>query len=437
MMANRFLGLSFVLVLMLCMGAAHSARAQDCRMEYEQIVTLGEPRAGSYNIWDSVYGELGQDERFAYALARPEWKTVVTGEVKHHESGEVRLIFERLDHRGRPEWEKSYAVDSLDKAVKVLEDGEGFLVLANLSVKQPKGQDIGKLWFGRFDENGELTAQKTIGDRKGSLEGMDILPNPGGAGFILAASFSNMADQGHARMYVLNSKLDVVNHRAYVTGTQNRLEKFVPVKDGQIAAAGYAYGADGRKNGWVVMLDRDYSIVWQRQYPRGKGAGFQAILPYRENHLVVAGQADPVTPGSKASWLMMLERDNGNILWQRYLTDALDNDARDMLVDENNLISLLVSGKALPETEQKDFVRLLTVNGYGMLLGGDSYFNANGAEAYMMLTGPKRERILAGRSDVIENIENAETGEITKAQSMDGWVVVGVKAQQYVDPCAE
>jgi hypothetical protein len=422
------------------------ALAQNCRTEYELIFNLSEPEYGAYNIWDTVYGAQGLQERFVSGLSEGPNSTVVAGERFDKPDGDVKLILSDFDKRGRPSWEQEHTIEGLRSVLKILPADKGYVVFANMQRAKKKAA----VWAGFFDAQGQLLSKKLIENSAGDLIAHDVIVTK--AGFMLATTLENVADAApHGVLYSLNSRAATLWERAYMPGLENALLGLTVLEEGDVIATGYIYGEDGRKNGWVVRLDPGGSPVWQRSYPRGRGASLSFARGFLSNFLVLAGDALPGGgKGNPAAWLMLVDATDGDIGWQRYYTGDMSYTARGMIAGKDGIISLLIDGEPLPATDpsadaaaekeepgRQDYVRLLTINPRGFLFVSDEFFNAEGSDAWQLVPGPEGSRIIVGATDMVYQDEAQEAKDPLVKKSLDGWVAVAIAAEPYKDPCVQ
>ena len=464
-MAKRFFPIHLILTLVAGFTAPAMAQDSACAMDYELIFELRTAELGSYNVWDAVSGLQDREENFKSGLTPDSGNTVVAGERMTFEDGPRELVLTEIDRRGRIAWEKAHTIKDLTTVIKILPAKDGYVVLGNKTVK-----NIQSIWLGFFDAQGALKSEQSIRDGKASLQAHDmIVARDVSKGYVLAASFEGRGAQKdiHSVIYALNRKGQVVSDKAYAPGPENRILGLDPTGKDQVLATGYIYGEDGRKAGWIMKLDNDGAINWQRQYPRGRGAELAGGADMLGKFIAVIGTAEAATRGGgHAGWLMVVGAANGDIGWQRYYTGDHKYEARDVAVSREGLISVMLQGTALrspakkaatppPESEKlkdpdEDFVRLLTVNPRGGVFISDEYFNGEGAQAWQMILGPVGERILIGASKMVYQVENPVMGpppqpvpgqkpvaEPEEVRTTDGWVAAAAASEPYEDPCIQ
>ncbi len=438
-MQSKNIFIFFILTVVFSGPLAAPATAQKCDPDYEVIIKLRKPEIGSYNLWDAIYGEKTKTERFASGVTNAAGNVVVAGERSPHEGGERVIILAEFDRRGRVVWERESQIKNLEKITVFLRSESGYIVVAD----RKEGERKHQIWLGFFDQAGALVKEKTIRDKDFDLFSHDMIISNEGKGYLLAASARGRGYESlsYAILYKLNSRGHVTSDKAYLPGLENRILGLAP-QDGKFyIATGYTRMDDGRKAGWALKLNEKGAILWQRQYPRGLSAKIKASADYTytKPYFVAVGDAEPSDRKNKAGWVMMLNGDNGDIGWQRYYTGDFDFHGRDILTHSDGQISVLLDGENPPRQDNLEYARVLTLSPRGVVLLSDTYFNGKGAGAYRMFLGPNQERILAGHSDVLYQVENMDDpqGEAYVENSREGWVVAGSPAEPYDDPCVQ
>ena len=144
---------------------------------------------------------------------------------------------------------------------------------------------------------------------------------------------------------------------------------------------------------------------------------------------------------NRAAWVMMVQADSADVAWQRYYHDDynLGGVALDVLDDTQLVVA--INGRDSEKADDMDYTRVLYLNGRGVILHADSYFNAEGAQARGMLTGSKNEKLIFGRSLVEYQVEkeiiDGTEDPLDAIQSYQGWIVSGAPAETYQDPCVQ
>lgn len=439
----------------MCFMPPAYAEPVNCTVDKEVIVKMRAPNFGDSGMWKVHFGLDEQDERFVSGLALPEWETLVIGESvgkdEYEEKGDQLarrpdLIMVRLNHRGRTIWSKTHKIENLQQVVKVLPYEGGFLVFGNVAPPEKPAH----IWMGKFDQKGELLSEAPLEENQANVWVVDAAlydenhpDNKQKSALVLAVQYKHTKTNfpRHARIYMLDKELRMQSHRAFVTGTENIIKSVtVASEQNMILATGYAIGSDDRYNGWILNLGSGGNIRWQRQFPRGAGSQLNTVAPYYNNTLLAAGTAVPLTDAPHAGWLMRIDTNSGEALWQRYFTGALNYTAQDIRVNKDGVISMMMNATPTKNAPHVDFVRMLNVSSNGYLLRHDAYYSGEGARSFQLLAGSRGEHIIVGDAIVPFLKDNPDPNAAPDNlkipdRSREGWVIVGRKAQQYNDPC--
>lgn len=424
--------------------------AEDCAAIPEAIVKMNEPEYASNAVWDAVYGEQTGQERFAGGVILESGYVLAVGERFAYESESADVIVAQIDPFGRVVQEVVQKVPNLRAVNKVVGRKTGFVAVGRM--REDKGS--AKAWIGFFDFGGTLMHSKVIDGGKFSIDPRDIVPMQNGEGYLLAAAAQDRVGAQSSHLYKLDANGNVMEKKTFAPGVDNTILSLSPVGADYFMGTGYMRGDDGRKTGWLVLYNKDAEIIWQRQYPRGKESILNRAIKLSGGYVVVAGESQPAGGGNRAAWVMLVHRDSGDIVWQRYYTGKIDFSARDILVSKN-VFSVLLDGMTPEKTEEPSYIRILTLNPRARVLSNEKYENGEGVHAYRILPTPSGERIVLGSTDMSyrvkpaapvdpeavgpfkapEPVPEAKEEEVLQ-RSMDGWAIATVHAPSYDDPCA-
>lgn len=429
-MRNKVLCLLLMTAFAVFYGMQSSVAQEACAGVAETITKLKAPRMGSYSIRSFTDGDYTMDEMFTTGLPQPEWGTIMAGIVREKDGTNKKLLLARFDYRGRHIWRHIHEIEGLTDIIKIIPQEDHFIVLGD--VKPAKSKE--RVFLGVFDGEGNLLREKLIIHDKTGLQARDIVFDEQRKRYTVAAQTTTNIK--HPVFYTLSEKLNVLGRKAFMIGTENGIENMTLTPEGDVLAVGYAVNGYGRSDGWVMRLDRDHNMMWQRPYTRGRGAALQTVETLNARQAIVGGYADARDDTGRAAWVMVLETGTGNITWQRYYTDAHNVEVRDVLVHEGKRLSVLLSDQIKPDLlDSTTYIRLLTLNEQGLVLGYNDYLNGEGVEAAQMFSDTKGQRVMVGRTVMSEQIENAETQETQTMRSLNGWVVIGDRPGKFIDPC--
>jgi len=434
-MLNRYFTSSAAIALIACLCASTSlkptkAHAQQCDAPYETITRLHHPEPGAFMVWNTVYGEEGREEAFSSAVAKEGGHILAVGEVYQTKKVRPQLLMVEFDRRGRKVWEKIHKVAHIDKIVKVLADGDGYVVIANLH--PPEKKKI--IWLGFFDKQGSLKSQKTMRTERRNLTASDIQPMIDGGGWIVPMTSSIMLDekegieQKNTSLIIIDKDGKEKNSRSYILGKKTELSSvsvsnFEGEDEGYIAT-GWFENNNGKKIGWVLRLDPDLSIAWQKEFSRGVSANVVSSIIADKQTVYVAADVKAADSISGGVWLAALNWGSGDINWQRYyMSDEQKHGytVRGVDVNQDGLIALLMMAQANPDahkaaeedvvdqlsgfgiSSKSDYAHMLTLTPRGITLSGDAFYKGEKAFLSQLVQNDLGQRVMVG--DVLVELE--------------------------------
>ncbi|PCK00543.1 MAG: hypothetical protein COA45_01845 [Zetaproteobacteria bacterium] len=426
--SSVFQALLFVMIVTII---PQNVYAQQCEAPYEMVTKLHHPDPGSYTVWDTAHGKDRRDEIFV-SVVNLGVDVLAVGEMRRTLEGVPSLMFVHFDHRGRQLRETYQKISGLRNVVKMLRHGDGYVVLANLH--KLKGRDV--IWLGFFDKALVLTSYKKIQDKEFDLFATDIVSSIDGQGWSVSVTAQSEIGEGKGReirksasVYLLDENGNERASRGYILGLDSEIvslsvSKFDGEKHGYIAT-GYFENNVGKKIAWVLRLNADLSLVWQKEYSRGLSANIKVSSGYRDRYVLVFGDVLPADSNPLGSWLMLLDGDSGEVLWQRYYygeTGHHDYSAGGLYVNEDGLITLMMMARSKIHAvgmvgvteedisvfedkfipENMDYAHLLTLSPRGITLSGDSYYYGQGISLSQLIEGGDGGRVLVGYARVME-----------------------------------
>jgi hypothetical protein len=211
------------------------------------------------------------------------------------------------------QWAKTYAAGAFQRAnaVYVTADG-GYVVAGEIGF----GTAVVHGWVLRLNAKGDVLWQKTIGSTDRTTFITSAAPSADG-GIAVAGMRSSAQFGGNSDLLVvkLDANGNLVWQHSYGGAGDDIAYALTPTSDGGYVAAGYAlsYGA-GDADGWVVRLDANGRIVWQRSYG---GVGYDRVDAIRQTPdggFIAAGMTE--SPGAGHAWLLRIDG-NGNVVWSK------------------------------------------------------------------------------------------------------------------------
>ena len=143
----------------------------------------------------------------------------------------------------------------------------------------------------------------------------DIAISPGG--YIIAVGYSNSSGSKDAFVMKLNQTGDVIWARSYGGPSDDGATAVGITPDGEIVVAGYTKSFGSNGDAWVLKLSNDDGrIIWQRTYGGSNLDGITDLAITPQGQIIAAGYTWSFGSGSSDVWVLFLDED-GNVLWQK------------------------------------------------------------------------------------------------------------------------
>jgi hypothetical protein len=262
-------------------------------------------------LWENSYG--GKHAEFLYdAIPTADYGFLLAGSSISNKNGNkadsnkgnLDYWIWKMDEKGTPEWQKSFGGDGVDllQSIRITNDG-GFILAGTSSSSISgdkkelcKGQE--DFWIIKLDAKGNEIWQRTIG----------------GSGQEKLLSIAQTKEGG------------------YILGGTSSSNKSEPDEKG--AEDKYGKSEDSKENldYWVVKLDKDGKIKWQKTFGGQYVDELKSIEQTSDRGYILGGYSNSPVSGNKTQdnfgfndyWIIKLDEE-GNELWQRTLGGDKDD----------------------------------------------------------------------------------------------------------------
>ncbi len=409
----------------------------ECFSPTAEITTIREPQFDTTkNVWNLLYSEDGMDVFSDMVQIDATTFVAVGAYTKDKEDKIYHPLLVKYDERLKPVWavrEESAEHKSINR---ILMTKDGFTVLGDIN--DPKrGSGI---YIASYDAEGKIKGKAVpFFETGGDLDGKNIVPAQDGSGYLIAAQFIDSKDQEqqHGLIYKISKSGTQIWKRSFKTGRSTVFNNIQTALDGTYMVTGQMV-LDGNISGaWFLRVDENGSIKWQRNYPRGIAATFQAAGQTKTGNYILVGKARPVDYQGKglAAWIMKTDS-TGNPLWQRYLKGDYSYEARDVIVYEDGRASVLLNGAGLTG-DQRSHARLATFSPQGQLQHLEDFTDGQNATANKLISGYSGERVLAGHAQTsFGDKQEGNEASAAPVYTYDAWLSAAVPLDTYDDPCA-
>ena len=270
---------------------------------------------------------------------------------------------ENDDHAIPPvitQFNKVYGGSEGDYAVSVTRSTDGGYVFAGVTNSNDGdvssnhgGNIVHDAWVVKLNKEGKIIWEKALGGSEDE-QAYCIIPAPGGGYVIAGATQSNDGDvsgnHGSDDFWVvrLNENGDIVWQKSMGGSGGDYATSIISTSDGRYIIVGATQSNDGDVTGfhgnadaWVVKLDKDGNLLWQIALGGTNTEYFQAITETQEGSYVMAGLTlsndGDVTGlhGRDDAWVVKLTKD-GQLVWQKTLGGSGEEIINSIVITSDN-----------------------------------------------------------------------------------------------------
>ncbi|MHA2615669.1 MAG: InlB B-repeat-containing protein [bacterium JZ-2024 1] len=265
------------------------------------------------NVWARTYGGAYWDTA-EFIQQTSDGGYIVAGDTNTFSAGDDEIWVLKLDANGNILWQKTYGTARLDEVESIQQTSDGGYIVAGRTFSFAAGLD--DIWVLKLDANGNVLWQKTYGGT--DSDGASSIQQTSDGGYIVAGVTKSFGG-GSWNIWVL--KLDangnVLWQKTYGGPYNDWAYSLQQTSDGGYIVAGstYSFGA-GSDDIWVLKLDADGNVLWQKTYGGADGDGAYSIQQPSDGGYIVAGSTYSFGAGSDDIWVLKQDAD-GNVLWQK------------------------------------------------------------------------------------------------------------------------
>jgi hypothetical protein len=254
---------------------------------------------------------------------------ILTGVVNATQTDWEDIWVLKLDEQGTHEWHKSFGAKAFDppnserptehgRAIRETADG-GYILAGHVKpAPNPVGTDFAVM---RLAGDGTPAWQRRYGNPGNQDDKAYAVEQTADGGYIVAGE-GVPGDGKNATLMVfkLDANGEIQLQKGY--GEYDWWEKRAGARavqqtaDGGYIVAGYREVPDRGNDLWILKLNGDLTVDWQRRYGGTGGDMAWSIRQTAEGGYLVAGETWSWGAGSADAWVLKLDQ-TGEILWQK------------------------------------------------------------------------------------------------------------------------
>lgn len=273
--------------------------------------------------WEHSFGSRGPDWLTSIDLF-PDGAVAASGLTNPAPNVQLALVL-RFDAGGDLIWERDYGGKGVEWAEFLQALPDGGMVVVGATNSRGEGETDG--WVFRLDPSGEVLWDQTFGGaRRDRIDAVSALPD---GGFVVSGDTESAGDGPFDGWVIrLDADGDVLWERTYGGAGRDEARFIESLSDGGFAVAGLttSRGA-GDEDAWILRLDPAGEVVWEATVG---GAAPDRALELRETAdggLVAVGITHSRGESEDADGMVFKLDSEGKVTWER----ALGGDGKDSL----------------------------------------------------------------------------------------------------------
>jgi hypothetical protein len=277
------------------------------------------PAARAQTGWIETFG--GADPQTATCVAaRADGGLFVAGRTFTAQGSDVWVA--RLDPSGLPLWERFLGGSGGDEAASVLATADGGCLVAGVTSSFGAGGDDG--WIVKLAADGSVDWQRAYGDAS-DQEFQALAGSPDG--YYVGGTTEDATTGLDTWVLEIDAQGDVLWSERFAGDLEDRLRSLSATDDGLILTS------NSRSNllpalipgvpffrPWVVKLDGDGNVQWQKAYNYSGGDAWAEILPVAGGGYLAVGEILAMAFFRGDVWVVRLDED-GDVVWDRRYGD--------------------------------------------------------------------------------------------------------------------
>ena len=220
----------------------------------------------------------------------------------------------KLDSTGTISWQKTYGSSNLEQPSSILQTTDGGYIVAGYT-----GIDVDSdLCLLKLDSIGTISWQKTYGGSSIDFFLTSSIQQTLDGGYIVAGGTTSFGAGGRD-LWVL--KLDSTGtiswQKTYGGSDNDNASSIQQTLDGGYIVAGdtESFGA-GLFDNWVLKLDSNGNVTWQKTYGGNDGEFRPKIKQTTDEGYIMVSTTDSFGAGNYDFWIIKLDN-SGNVSWEK------------------------------------------------------------------------------------------------------------------------
>lgn len=217
-------------------------------------------------------------------------------------------------------WQATVGACQSDVATDIIATDDGYVVSGYTNSKTAGSSDM---WIFKFNKNGKLLWEKTIGGRKyEQTEAM--ISTADGSYLIVGETMSKGNGDFDVLIANISASGKTIWEKTYGCKNAEYASSIVRASDGGYIIAGHTSSkGKGKLDYWIFKIDKNGNKKWEKTYGHAGDDLTTSIVKTTDGGYLVAGNTEAAN-GSYSVWLLNLDK-SGNMNWSRNIDGGIVN----------------------------------------------------------------------------------------------------------------
>lgn len=303
-------------------------------------------------LWSRTYGG-SMDDRGQAVIQTSDGGFALTGyamssdgDASNNEGFHDNWVL-KLNVQGDLQWERSFGFSGHDHSYDLVETPDGGLFFTGfLDITSARADGyteknyyltrhgVGEYWGTKLDPAGEIEWRRYYGGTNNDRAHAVVRGHGGGyvmAGFSESDDFDISSPKGSYDFWIvkIGANGELVWERSYGGTGIDIAQDIARTEDGGYVICGSAISNDGdisasrgESDAWVIKIDGEGQLLWERSFGGSAFDAAESIRPARDGGFVIAGnsrssdQDVSANAGQNDLWVLKIDRE-GQLLWQQ------------------------------------------------------------------------------------------------------------------------
>ena len=351
-------------------------------------------------VWEKTYG--GKNGDVVETIAKTEdGGFIVAGNTDSFTNYGWDVYIIKIDKKGNMLWQKAHGGSKDDKAYAITQTEDGGFVIAGDTKSFGNGKS--DVYLVKIDKNGNTIWQRTYGGK--GWDTARAITNTKDGGFIVAGHTDSFG-KGWSDVYVIKigKNGDILWQKSYGGKGWDMAKAIAKTKDGGFIMVGYT---ESFGNGWndvyVIKIDENGSLLWQRTYGGSHDDRAYAITKTKDDGFIVAGYTKSFGNGWSDVYLIKID-ENGSKDWEK--TYGGRKDDRAYAIADTKDGGCIVAGVTFSFGNGWRDVYVIKMDKYGNIVWQKAYIGSKSDVAYAITKVKDYSFIMTGWTNSFSKVGN-------------------------------